>query len=156
YEFDTRYVLCPSDPETMPIRELLAFEPDAAGKFAELRLGYLESRGSRELREAVANLYQHRDPGRVLAHAGSEEPIFAFMHAALERGDHIVVQFPAYQSHYSIAQSIGVRVSRWDCALDGEGAPDVAALEALLEPQTRAIVVTTPNNPTGYSLTRGE
>lgn len=156
YEFSTRYVLCPSDPESMPLRELLAFEPDAAQRFAQLRLGYVESRGTPELRESIAGLYAHGDAARVLVHAGSEEPIFTFMHAALEPGDHIVVQFPAYQSHYSIAESIGASVTRWDCDLDGEGAPDVASLARLLRPETRAIVVTTPNNPTGYSFSRAE
>ena len=156
YEFSARYVLCPSDPESMPVNELLAFEPDAAQRLAQLRLGYVESRGTPELRAAIAALYAHRDGERVLVHAGSEEPIFAFMHAALEAGDHIVVQFPAYQSHYSIAESIGASVTRWDSDIDGEGAPDVASLERLLRPNTRAIVVTTPNNPTGYSLSRAE
>jgi aspartate/methionine/tyrosine aminotransferase len=156
YEFSTRYVLCPSDPESMPVHELLAFEPDAAQRFAQLRLGYVESRGTPELREAIAGLYAHGEAERVLGHAGSEEPIFAFMHAVLEPGDHIVVQFPAYQSHYSIAESIGASVSRWDADLDGDGAPDVASLERLLRPETRAIVVTTPNNPTGYSFAQAE
>jgi aspartate/methionine/tyrosine aminotransferase len=156
YEFNTRYVLCPSDPETMPLQELLALEPGAAERFAELRLGYVESRGGSELRRAIASWYDHRDADRVLVHAGSEEPIFAFMYAVLEPGDHIVVQFPAYQSHYSVAEGIGASVTRWDCALDGAGAPDVDELPRLLRPQTRAIVVTTPNNPTGYSFTRAE
>jgi len=156
YEFSTRYVLCPSDPESMALHELLAFEADAAQRFAQLRLGYVESLGTPELRQAVAALYAHGDAARVLVHAGSEEPIFTFMHAVLEAGDHIVVQFPAYQSHYSIAQSIGASITRWDSNLDGDGAPGVAELERLLRPETRAIVVTTPNNPTGYSLSRGE
>lgn len=156
YEFSTRYVLCPSDPESMPVQELLAFEPDAAQRFAQLRLGYVESRGTPELRRAVAALYAHGDAERVLVHAGSEEPIFTFMHAVLEPGDHIVVQFPAYQSHYSIAESIGASITRWSSDVDGEGAPGVAGLERLLRPETRAIVVTTPNNPTGYALSRTE
>lgn len=156
YEFNTRYVLCPSDPETMSLHELLALEAGAQERFAQLRLGYIESRGGAELRRAIASLYAHRDEDRVLAHAGSEEPVFAFMHAVLQPGDHIIVQFPAYQSHYSVAESLGVSVTRWDCDLDGGGAPDVAALEGLLRSQTRAIVVTTPGNPTGYALTRTE
>ncbi len=156
YEFSTRYVLCPSDAESMSVDELLTFEPDAARRFARLRLGYVDSRGTPELREAIAGLYTHGDAERVLVHAGSEEPIFAFMHAVLEPGDHAVVQFPAYQSHYSIAQSIGASVTHWDSDLDAGGAPSVASLERLLRPETRAIVVTTPNNPTGYSFSRAD
>ncbi|HEY1883761.1 MAG TPA: aminotransferase class I/II-fold pyridoxal phosphate-dependent enzyme [Candidatus Cybelea sp.] len=154
YEFTTRYLLCSSDPESMPISELLALEPGADRRLAELRLGYIDSRGTPELRNAIASLYENRGAEQILAHSGTQEPIFAFMHAILEPGDHLVVQFPAYQSHYSIAESLGAHVTRWDADLDLGGAPDVGELERLVRPKTRAIVITTPNNPTGYQFTR--
>jgi aspartate/methionine/tyrosine aminotransferase len=78
------------------------------------------------------------------------------MNAALQRGDHAIVQFPAYQSHYSIAEALGVEITRWQCDLSAEGAPDVEELERLVRPQTRAIVLTTPNNPTGYAFDRAQ
>jgi aspartate/methionine/tyrosine aminotransferase len=76
------------------------------------------------------------------------------MNALLSPGDHLVVQFPAYQSHYAIAQAIGAEVSRWSADLDGEGAPDPDDLLRLLRPSTRAIIITSPNNPTGYVFDR--
>ncbi len=138
----------------MPVRELLAYEPGAAERLAELRLGYVESRGGAALRSAIASLYERCGADSVLAHSGAEEAIFVFMNAALRRGDHAIVQFPAYQSHYSVAESIGVEVSRWQSDLAGEGSPDIDELERLVRPQTRAIVLTTPNNPTGYAFDR--
>src|SRR6185312_9117564 len=57
YEFTTKYLLCASDPESMPISELLAFEPDAAERFSRTWLGYTESLGATELREAIGTLY---------------------------------------------------------------------------------------------------
>ncbi|HLX26445.1 MAG TPA: aminotransferase class I/II-fold pyridoxal phosphate-dependent enzyme [Candidatus Cybelea sp.] len=156
YEFTTRYLLCASDPETMPLHALLALEPGSEERLAELRLGYVESRGGTALRAAVATLYDGCDAGAVLSHAGAEEAIFVFMNAALQRGDHAIVQFPAYQSHYSVAETIGAEVTRWRSDLSDEGAPDVDQLERLVRPQTRAIVLTTPNNPTGYAFARGQ
>jgi aspartate/methionine/tyrosine aminotransferase len=154
YEFTTRYLLCASDPESMPVRDLLALEPDASARLAASRLGYVDSRGTFELRQAIAELYDHGDAAAILVHGGAQEPIFTFMNAVLERGDHAIVQFPAYQSHYSIAEGIGADVSRWQCDLTREGAPDPAELERLIRPATRVIVVTTPNNPTGYGFDR--
>ncbi len=156
YEFVTRYLLCSSDPESLPVRELLALEPGADHGLAELSLGYVDSRGGPELRRAIAALYTQTSEERVLVHSGSEEPIFTFMHAVLAPGDHLVVQFPAYQSQYSIAESIGASVTRWSSDLERAGAPDVDELARLVRPETRAIVLTTPNNPTGYSLERAE
>ncbi|MBV9333576.1 MAG: aminotransferase class I/II-fold pyridoxal phosphate-dependent enzyme [Candidatus Eremiobacteraeota bacterium] len=156
YEFNTRYLLCASDPETMPVRDLLAYEPGSAERLAELRLGYVESRGGSALRTAIASLYERCDADSVLAHSGAEEAIFVFMNAALQRGDHAIVQFPAYQSHYSVAETLGVEITRWQSDLSGEGSPDVDELDRLIRQQTRAIVLTTPNNPTGYAFNRGQ
>ncbi|MGC1381893.1 MAG: aminotransferase class I/II-fold pyridoxal phosphate-dependent enzyme [Candidatus Baltobacteraceae bacterium] len=154
HEFTTRYLLCSSDPESISIGELLAFEPGSQERFAALRLGYTDSRGSPALRRAIASLYEHGDDERVLVHSGAQEPIFAFMNAVLEPGDHIVVQFPAYQSHYSIAEAAGAEVTRWNSDLEGEGAPDPDELARLIKPATRAIVLNTPNNPTGFTFER--
>ncbi len=154
YEFSARYLLCSSDAETMPLRDLLAVEPAAAERFGELRLGYVESTGGKTLRSAIARLYEHGDESAVLVHGGSQEPIFTFSLAALGPGDHAVVQFPAYQSQYSIAEAVGARVTRWRSDLARGGAPDPDELERLIRPETRVIVLTTPNNPTGYAFDR--
>ncbi len=154
HEFTARYLLCASDPETLSLRELLELEPGSEQRLADLGLGYTDSRGGEDLRLAIASLDESADPNRILVHSGAEEAIFTFMNAALRPGDHLVVQFPCYQSHYSIAQALGAEVTRWHCDLAREGAPDVGELERLIRPATRAIVLTTPNNPTGYALDR--
>jgi len=154
YEFDTRYLLCSSDPESMSLRELLAYEPDAADALLDVWLGYTESRGSPELRRAIAALYDRPGADGVLVHAGAQEPIFAFMNVALSPGDHIVAQVPAYQSHYSIAEAAGAEVTRWESDLDRDGAPDPDDLVRAIRPNTRGIVITSPNNPTGYVFDR--
>jgi aspartate/methionine/tyrosine aminotransferase len=154
YEFNTRYLLSSSDPESMPIRDLLALEAGAAERFAGVWLGYTESRGAPELREAIATLYPVTGAEGVLVHGGTQEAIFATLNSLVRSGDHVVVQFPAYQSQYSTIEAAGAEVSRWHSDLSGEGAPDPDELEGLLRPSTRAIVITSPNNPTGYVFDR--
>lgn len=152
YEFSTRYLLCSSDAETLSLAEVLALEPGAGDAFARLRLGYAPARGTPELRDAIAALYERAQPDDVLVHGGAQEPIFSFANVALERGDHVICQFPAYQSHYSVAEAIGVAVSRWHADLAGNGGPDPDDLPKLVRSQTRALIVTSPNNPTGYAF----
>ena len=84
YEFNTQYLLCSSDCESMTVAELLALEPDAAEKFQSHWLGYTESPGSLSLRQAICGLYENMQPESILVHAGAEEAIFLFMNAALE------------------------------------------------------------------------
>lgn len=152
HEFATRYLLCSSDPESMSVDELLALEPGAAERLRALRLGYTESRGAPSLRAAIATLYARAPAERILVHSGAQEPIFSFFHCALAPGDHVVVQFPAYQSLIEVARSVGAEVTLWR----GDGADgwrfDVDALAALLRDDTRAIVINSPHNPTGALL----
>jgi aspartate/methionine/tyrosine aminotransferase len=154
YEFTAKYLLCASDPESMPIAELLALEDGASERFARTWLGYTESRGAPELREAIGALYPVTGAGGVLVHGGTQEAIFAAVNCVVGPGDRLVVQFPAYQSQYSLAEAIGAAVSRWHSDLERDGAPDPDELETLLQPQTRAIVITSPSNPTGYVFDR--
>jgi aspartate/methionine/tyrosine aminotransferase len=152
YEFTTRYLLCSSDPEAMTIRELVALEPGGEEGWRELWLGYTQSPGDPELRELIASTYATMRSDDVLVHGGAQEAIFTFMNVALQRGDHVIAQFPAYQSHYSIAEAIGADVSRWNADFTNGGTPDPEELERLVRPSTRAIVIATPNNPTGYAF----
>ncbi len=154
YEFHIRLLLCSSDVESMPLAELLTYQPGARTDFERLWLGYTESRGNPQLLEAIAALYDRIGPDGILVHAGAQEAVFSFMNCVLEPGDHVIVQFPAYQSHYTVAQAAGASVARWNVDFSNEGAPDPDRLEALIRPTTRALIVTTPNNPTGYVFDR--
>jgi aspartate/methionine/tyrosine aminotransferase len=150
YEFSTRYLLCSSDPEAMTIRDLLALEPGSEEAFANSWLGYTQSPGDPELRSLIASTYESVEPEHVLVHGGAQEAVFTVMNVVLESGNHLISQFPAYQSHYSVAEGLGAEVSRWDVDLAAGGAPDPGDLARLIRPSTRAIIITTPNNPTGY------
>lgn len=154
YEFQAAYLLCSSDCESLSVQELLRLEPQAQESFQSLWLGYTESQGHPELRAEIARLYEQIDPGEVLVHTGAEEAIFVFMNAALEPGDHIIVQTPCYQSLAEIARSIGCKVTPWQTREQDGWALDVAFLERQMRANTRAIVINCPHNPTGYLMDR--
>lgn len=152
YEFTAPYLLSQSDCESLSIRELLALEPGADEQFHSQWLGYTESQGSPELRREITTLFQTVTPEDVLVFSGAEEGIFTFMNAALEAGDHIIVHAPGYQSLQEVARAIGCDVSPW-LSHDSDGWElDVEWLEANIRPNTRAIVVNCPHNPSGYRM----
>lgn len=154
YEFSARYLLCSSDIESVTVKDLLDLEPGAEERFKQQWLGYTESAGSPSLREAISQVYHGIQPEQVLVHSGAEEAIFLFMNAMLEAGDHIVVHWPCYQSLFEVAKSIGCEVSLWKAHEENGWALDLDELKSLLRPNTRAIVVNTPHNPTGYLMSR--
>jgi len=154
HEFSARYLLCASDAETLAVGDLLAMEPGADEAFRQLRLGYTESAGSPSLRAEIARLYRGIPPESVLVHAGAEEAIFLFLHAALGPGDHAVVHTPCYQSLAEVARSTGCRVTPWRADEARGWALDPDELGRLATSATRVIVVNLPHNPTGYLMDR--
>ncbi len=156
YEFKAPYLLSSSDCEAMTIEELLSLEPDAAQRFHQTWLGYTETQGNPELRQAIAQTYQTIDIEQILVHAGAEEAVFIFMNIALQPGDHLIVHFPCYQSHSTIAQSIGCEVSGWMGCEANHWELDLDWLRGAIQPNTRAIVINCPHNPTGYVMSRAK
>lgn len=151
YEFKVKYLLSPSDCESLSMAELLQLaDPDSLALWNELRLGYTESPGHPMLRTEVSRLYQTISPDDVVI-AAPEEAIFIAMQALLRPGDHVVSIFPAYQSLYEIARSMGCDVTPWTLELGADGwRLDLSQLEHALTERTRLIVINFPHNPTGY------
>lgn len=150
YEFVAKYLLSSSDCEAMTIQDLLALQPGADEQFQRLWLGYTETQGSPTLRQAISEIYQTVDPAEILVHSGAEEAIYLFMHALLEAGDHIIVHWPCYQSLVTVAESIGCQVTRWEARSQDEWALDPAELRKAIRPNSKAIIINSPHNPTGH------
>jgi len=156
HEFHTRHLLCTSDCESMSVGELLGLEEGAGEGLKRHWLGYTESTGSPSLRGEISRLYTSVGPEDVLVHAGAEEAIFLFMHAVLSAGDHVVVHEPSYQSLHEVARSIGCDIASWRAREEDGWALDSDELVRLLRPSTKAIVLNTPHNPTGFLMQPGD
>jgi len=152
YEFNTEYLLCSSDCEAMSIADLLSLEPSAAEKFQQTWLGYTESQGHPALRKEISKIYKSIQPEEILVHAGAEEAIFLFMLAMLKENDHIIVHVPHYQSLSEVAKGIGCFISPWRAREENNWALDLDELRHLMRASTKAIVINTPHNPTGYLM----
>lgn len=152
WEFAVRHVLCASDVESYRLSDLLALaDDDARRRWDDLQLGYTESLGLPALRDEIAALYSTVTRDDVITFAGAEEAVFLAMHATLSPGDHVVVEWPAYQSLHEVARSIGAEVTL--VPLDpATWSLDVDAVAAAMRPNTRMIVVNSPHSPTGSQL----
>ena len=156
YEFSTKYLLCSSDCESLAVGDLLAMEPGAEEGLKRHWLGYTESPGSPSLRKEISRIYKGIHPEQVLVHSGAEEAIFLFMHTVLNPGDHIIVHWPCYQSLFEVARSIGCEVTKWEARVENKWALDLDELKRSLRTNTRAIIINTPHNPTGYLMPQKE
>jgi len=155
WEFRVRYLLCASDVEGYPMRELLALADDETRALWDgLALGYTESTGHPLLRREIASLYDTIEPDEVLTFAGAEEAIFCLMNVLLGEGDHAIVTWPGYQSLYEVASAGGAAVTLHELHESNDWALDLEVLRRQLTPATRLIVVNVPHNPTGMLADR--
>jgi aspartate/methionine/tyrosine aminotransferase len=152
YEFNTEYLLCSSDCESMPIMDLLAIEENAAEKFQQVWLGYTESQGSLALRAEICKLYETIEPEDILVHTGAEEAIFLFMFATFKEYDHVIIHSPGYQSLAEVARAAGCDVNPWRAREENGWSLDLDELRHLMRTNTKAIIINTPHNPTGYLM----
>ena len=150
HEFSAPYLLSCSDCESMTVDDLLAMTPGAWEQLQSLWLGYTESAGSAELRQAIAGLYDQITGDHILVHAGAEEAIFNFMNTLLDPGDEVVVHAPRYQSLGEVARSIGATVISWEADADKDWSLDINCLKDRLTSKTKVVVVNVPHNPTGF------
>ncbi len=116
--------------------------------------GYSDSRGVARARIAVADYYAAKGiadakPERIFLGNGVSEFISICMQALLDPGDEVLIPAPDYPLWTaSVALSGGVPV-HYRCDESAGWNPDVADMEAKAGPNTKAVVVINPNNPTG-------
>lgn len=157
HEFSAPHLLSQSDCQSMSIDDLLSLDPGVRSDFLATWLGYTEAKGDPHLRAAISALYESITPDEVLVHSGAEEAIHNFMQVFLEPGDHVIYLAPAYQSLYDVAVSLDCEVSPWRLEQGENGwFLDMDLLPDLIRPSTRLIVINTPHNPTGYSLSAAQ
>ena len=152
WEFKAEHHLTASDAEAMSMQELLAMGTDAqrAG-FDDLWLGYTETWGAPELREAIAATHTDIRPDQVLGFAGASEGIFAANNVVLDRDAHAIVVTPNYQSHETLPVAI-CEATAVPLAPDDGWSLDIDRVAAAVRPNTRLVTINFPHNPTGAIL----
>lgn len=150
YEFSTKYLLSSSDCDGLFQKEVLEMaDPQTKSLWDSLQLGYTESQGQPLLKKEIAKLYNGIDDNNILIVA-PEEGIFVAMNCLLDKGDHVICNFPGYQSLYEVAESIGCEITKWHPDEESNWKFDPEFLIKNIRPNTKLIVINFPHNPTGY------
>lgn len=113
---------------------------------------YMSNNGYEETRAAVARFIsaEYRtsyDAVGIIMTVGAAAALNVALRAILNPGDEVIVfepYFPEYRFYIEQAQGRMIVV-----ATDDTLQPDLAALELAITPRTRAVIVNSPNNPTG-------
>jgi len=146
-----------SDETTPPFIRDAAVASLAAGETF-----YSHNLGLAELREAIAgyvsSLHGAVASDRVAVTSSGVSALMLATQALVGAGDEVVAVVPVWPNLTAQPAILGARVTRFALAPDaaGEWRLDVGALCAAVTDRTRMLLVNSPNNPTGWTLTRDE
>ncbi len=150
WENQVEYNLSESGIEPLKAGELLDGETSA---LIERPLGYSQTNGTKELRTAIAALYQDATADNILVTNGSSEAIFVTLWSFLDRGAEIAVMLPNYMQVWGLAKALRARVRPiWLKESKDEWSLDLRELRRVVNRRTKLIAMCNPNNPTGAVL----
>ncbi|MFP3293067.1 MAG: aminotransferase class I/II-fold pyridoxal phosphate-dependent enzyme, partial [Nitrososphaeria archaeon] len=115
---------------------------------------YTPNAGLPELRRAIAERYA-REYGagfgedQVLVTQGGSQALLEAFAATMDEGDSVLVPTPAFVGYAGAASILGIRAIEVPTRAEDGFAPTVESLRAAADGRTRAVVVNSPNNPTG-------
>jgi alanine-synthesizing transaminase len=116
--------------------------------------GYTDSKGLFEPRKAIMHYTQSKHihgvtVDDIIIGNGVSELIVMAMQGLLNNGDEVLVPMPDYPLWTAAATLAGGKAVHYLCDEANEWLPDLQDMEAKITPNTRAIVIINPNNPTG-------
>ena len=137
-----------------PAKTKAALEAIAAEAVKPLGLGYCPNAGIPAVREAIAAYLarQQQVPvaaSNVVMTVGAAGALVSFFRAVIEPGDEVICPSPYFVEYGSYCGHFGGVLKPVPSIADEGFRPDIAAIETAITPKTRALLVNSPNNPTG-------
>ena len=140
------------NPNDDPPKGVIAAFKRLAEKNAPGSHGYMPNAGFPAVREIIAQQLK-RDTGvnftgnSIIMTVGCAGAMNAALKAILDPGDEVIVPMPFFPDYQFYISNSGGRMVPVET--DENFSLDVAAVESKITPQTRVIVLNSPNNPTG-------
>ncbi len=149
YENQVDYNLSESGVHPLRLGELVDDAASREGLLDEA-LRYSQSNGTSALRSAIAALYPDTTTDHILVTNGGSEANYITTWNLVEPGDEVVMMVPNYMQTWGLSRAFGATIREWALTESPDGwRVDCEALERLMSPRTKLIIICNPNNPTG-------
>ena len=152
YEFMVDFNLSESGVHPLSFKELLPQEQ--LEEILNTPLGYLQTNGTKELREKVCALYPGSNFEDVMITTGSIEANYLLAWSQVEPGDEVLFMIPNYMQLWGLMRAFGANVRTFALKEELDWNPDLDELKSMVTPKTKIICVTNPNNPTGSRMSQ--
>jgi aminotransferase len=141
----------PSFPTPKALRDILKENVD------DWHLGYSPNAGLRELREIIAEKSTLQvTADQVCITVGSEEALFVALLVIVDPEDEVLVPDPGFPTYESVTKIAGGTPKKYLLHPDNNFSLRAEDIEALISERTKAIILNSPNNPSGAVYSRSE
>lgn len=125
------------------------------------RTRYMPQAGTEGLRTAIARHVAALSsieiaPERVVFFPGAQTALYSVCQCILDTGDEVIVPEPTYVTYEAVLGSTGAKAVNVPLPPERGFHIDPADVERAITPRTRAVLLTSPHNPTGAVMTREE
>ena len=155
WEFNAKHHMTASDAQSITMGQLLTMAGLPHDALSDLHLGYTETWGAPDLRQAIAETYDKMKGENILCFAGAEEGVYAAMRVLLSQDDHAIVIVPNYQAAETLPLDI-CSVSGVALNPDNNWHLDLDDIRKAIRPNTKLVSVCFPNNPTGHIIPKDD
>lgn len=110
--------------------------------------------GITPLREAISEkLWKDNKvrytPDQICVGTGAKQPLFNAVFSVCEEGDEVIIPTPAWVSYEEIVKLAGATPVYVECYKKDDFELNMEGVKKAVTPRTKAIIINTPNNPTG-------
>ncbi len=145
---DARYNLGESGIANIELNQIIPAE-DLSSRFARLDFEHNDTLGSCDLRKEIARLYDYADADNVLVTAGVTEALLVYLMDRILPGSNVVVLTPTFHNLYDLPEVLGYEVRRVALPFETSFGLPLEEIVSVCDSRTRAVLLTTPGNPTG-------
>ena len=152
HEHDIRYNLAASTGPSWTLNEVLSLATEEERHlFLNQNLVYGRPAGAQGLREAIAEM-QGVEVDAVQIVTGASEALLVLMWLAAEPGANVVLPQPAFPTFSALPESLRIETRFYTVRKENGFAIDVEEIKKLTDQNTKLVLINSPHNPTGSTI----
>jgi aspartate/methionine/tyrosine aminotransferase len=156
HEHDIEFNLAASEGPRWKLNEILSLvAEEERERFLNHKLGYSRPAGAEGLRAAIAEM-QGVKAEAVQVVTGASEALLVLMWLAAERGANVILPRPGYPPFSALPESLGLESRYYALRKENDFRIDVEEIKKLADGNTKLILVNSPHNPTGATISDAE
>ncbi len=156
HEHNIEFNLAASTGPTWTVNEILDLaDEEQRHRFLNHKLVYSRPAGADGLREAIAEM-QHVSVESVQVVTGASEALLVLMWLAAEPGANVILPKPGFTTFSALPESLGLETRFYHVTGENGFSIDIDEIKRLADARTKLVLINSPHNPTGATISDGD